>query len=150
MQAYRPTHHPSPAQRQAGISIGGILAIVALIAVIVIGYMLIRDGGTTDVQAEAEEQTTELQEGFDAAEARTRLTTLRSDIEAGLDEEALRERYDDIRSDLEAGYADASGDAAAAWENLSPRLDELGDQIGQASEDAVATIDAMLNDFPEE
>lgn len=149
MQTIPYDHRPRSRGRRLGVSTGAILGLLALAAVVIVGYLLIRGGGN-EVEEQAQRQTEQLQQGFDAEEARTRLATLRSDIEAGLDETALRERYEGIRSDLETAYADAEGDAAEAWGSLSPRLDDLGEQIGQASEDAVATIDAMLADFPEE
>lgn len=138
-----------PMRRTRGLTIGGILGVLALIAVVIIGYMLITDdSAATEVQEQAQEQTTELQEGFDAAEARAQLNGLRSAIESEIDEEALRQQYDDVRAELETAYADASGEAAEAWTEISSGLETLGDQIGQESEEAVATIDDMLAQFP--
>ena len=144
MQKHQSTHRPHASTRRLGASMGTILAAIAVIAVIIIGYLLIRGGGTNEVQEQTQQQTEELQQEFGAAEARTRLSALRSDIEAELDQEALRERYEGIRGDLEEGYANASGEAADAWDELQPRLDELGEQIEQGSENAAETIDEML------
>lgn len=136
-----------PVRRTSGISVGGILAIIAVIAVAIVGYLLLRDT-TPAVQDQTQEQTTELQEGFDAAEARARLNGLKSSIESDIDEEAVRQQYESIRADFEQAYEGASGEAAETWNDISAGLDELGDQIGEQSEEAVATIDQMLADFP--
>lgn len=145
MQRHGSIHRHRASARRFGASTGTILAAIAVIVVIVIGYLLIRGGGANEVQEQTEQQTTELQQEFGAAEARTRLSALRSDIEAGLDEEALRQRYEAIRGDLEEGYANATGETAETWNELQPRLDELGEQIQQGGENAAETIDEMLS-----
>lgn len=143
-------HRPRPTRRTGGITIGAILGIIALIAVIVIGYLLIRGNTGNEVQEQAQQETTELQQGFDAAEARARLNGLRSSIESDIDQEALTQQYESIRADLEEAYEGASGEAAETWAQLETSLGELGDQIGQESEEAVATIDRMLSQFQTE
>lgn len=150
MHELRRQHRPRPSRRTGGISIGGILGIIALIAVIVIGYMLIRGNTGNEVQEQAQQETTELQQGFDAAEARARLNGLRSSIESDIDQEALTQQYESIRADLQEAYEGASGEAATTWSELETSLGELGDQIGQESEEALATIDRMLTQFQDE
>lgn len=147
MNEQRNDHRLRLPRRTLGLSVGGILAIIAVIAVVIIGYLLIR-GGTDPVQQQAEQETTELQQDFDAAEARAQLNGLKSSIQSDIDEEALRQQYESIRADLEEGYEGASGEAAETWDEISEGLDELGEQIGENSEEAVATIDRILADFP--
>lgn len=148
MKSFENRHRVRVDRRTAGISIGGILAIIALIAVIVIGYMLIRGNTGNDVQQQTQEATTELQQGLDAAEARARLNGLKSSIESGVEQEALEQQYESIRADFEQAYEGATGEAAETWNALSANLDELGDQIGEESAEAASTIDRMLAEFP--
>lgn len=128
-----------------GVSLGAILGVIALLVVIVVVVLLVRDGGTAGgTEEEAQQQTEELQQDLTAADARARLESLRSAIESDVEQESLQQQYDDVRGDLEEVYADAEGEAAETWDAISDDLDTLGDQIGEANEDAANTIDGIL------
>lgn len=131
--------------RSAGQAVAWILAIVATIAVVVLIVLLVRSGQQVDTaQQQQQEQITQLQDQLSRAEARARLNALKSSINAGVEEESLQTQYDSVRTDLENSFSEASGEAQNVWESIREDLDALGDQIGESSEEAVATIDRML------
>lgn len=137
--------------RRLGVSLATILGIVAIIAIVVLVILLVRQTQQAgSVQQEAEQQIEQLQRDLSGAEARARLNALKSSIASGVEEEALREQYESIRTDLEATYQDAEGEAAETWENLSEQLDQLGDEIGEESQQAIDSIDAMLSELRQE
>lgn len=134
-------------QLRRGVSLGAILGVIALLVIIVVVVLLVRGGGGDPAEEEAQQQSEELQQDLTAADARARLESLRSAIENDVDEESLQQQYEDVRSDLEDVYADAEGEAAETWDAISEDLDALGDQIGEASEEAVSTIDGILDEM---
>lgn len=138
------------ALRRRGVSLATILGIIAVIAIIVLVILLVRQTQQAGSQQQAQQQIEQLQRELSGAEARARLNALKSAISSGVEEEALREQYDAIRGDLEETYADAEGQAAETWDNISEGLDNLGDQLGAESQEAIDTIDGMLADLREQ
>lgn len=121
-----------------------VAAVVVAAAVIAIVFV----NGANHRAEEAGRQVSALQTQLRGAQARANLSSLRANLLAGADRQTLQQQFERVRSGLQDTYQGAGATARSTWNDLAPRLDELGRQIDADRQQAAATAQQILDGLP--
>jgi hypothetical protein len=79
--------------------------------------------------------------------ARTELHDIREEIKAGTFSEENANKVAKIRENLRLAYADAKAETRESWEEIDVYLEKLEDQIRRKSDQALETLDKILEEM---